>query len=94
MKLVKIKPRLVDPNLLASRNTPKPVVVRNLLDKPKLIKRTEANFSFYYNVIAIIILAGAAYLLYNRHREKDKIDEKKIYEIGKFHRYVNDTLSS
>ena len=97
MKLVKIKPKLVDPQWFASKPVSKPIVVRHLSkqpNQPKLIKSNQTNFSFYYNLIAILILFGGAYLLYNRHRDKDEIDEKKKYEIGKFHRYVNENIST
>lgn len=88
MKHVKIKPKLVDPNWYTRE---KPIIKKT----PALpISAKDTNFSFYYNLIAILILCIGSYLLYNRYYEKDHINEKKRYEIGKFHRYVNDKLSN
>ena len=93
MKLVKIKPKLVDPQWFSSSSPPKPKPILIKM-QPKSIDANVANFSFYYNLIAILILIGAGYLLYNRYLNKANIDEKKNYEIGKFHRYVTENISN
>lgn len=88
MKLVKIKPKLVDPTWYS---TEKPIIKKTPVIS---LSKKDTNFSFYYNLIAILILCIGSYLLYNRYCEKDHINEKKRYEISQFHRYVNDKLSS
>ncbi len=88
MKLVKIKPRLVDPEWFAPK-TVKPVqkikVVRKITTGPP-------DFSSYYNWIGILILGIAIFYMYQRYTQKEEILQEKRQKIFTFNRYVQDNL--
>jgi len=87
MKLIKIRPRLVDHTLLKPKSKPKP--------KPKPIpipKETGNELSFYFNIIGMIILGIGIYCLYRRFVDKKQIEEKKTQSIVDFHIEVNQYL--
>ena len=86
MKLIHIKPKLVDYELF------KPTKI-NLKPKPKIIPKSEPsknNFSFYINCIGILILIIGVLILYDRLTNKQSIELEKQNTILNFHQYVQE----
>ena len=95
MKLIKIKPRLVDPEWIYPKK-PKPKVIR----KPmiSIIKIPESglpetdDMSIYFNIIGFIILCIGGFLLYDRLYSKDKDELETQTRILNFNQYVQDNV--
>ena len=89
MKLILIKPKLVDYELFK----PKKI---NLKPKPKIPKHipkpesSKYNFSFYINCIGILILIIGVLILYDRLTHKQSIELEKQNTILNFHQYVQE----
>jgi hypothetical protein len=91
MKLIKIKPRLVDHALL---HKPVPIQAKALVIKrPKIVPEVSNNYSGLFNLIGFMILCIAGLIMYNRWSDKDKIETDKAHSIIGFNQYVKDTLS-
>ena len=87
MKLIKIKPRLVDHSLFvkpvrALKPVPKPVI--------KELHKNASDLSFYYNLIAILVLGIVGFLLYQRYIRKDEENIKSQHAILTFDQYVRE----
>lgn len=87
MKLIKIKPRLVDHSLFA-----KPVRALKPVPKPviKELHKKSGDLSFYYNLIAILVLGIVGFLLYQRYIRKDEENIKSQHAILTFDQYVRE----
>ena len=87
MKLIKIKPRLVDHSLFA-----KPVLSLKPVPKPviKELHKNAGDISFYYNLIAILVLGIVGFLLYQRYIRKDEDNDKEQHAILTFDQYVRE----
>jgi hypothetical protein len=86
MKLIHIKPQLVDHALL------KPKIIPKI---PKIIPKIESstnNISVYINCIGILILIIGLIILYQRLMDKQSIEYEKQNTILTFHQYVKDNL--
>ncbi len=89
MKIIKIKPKLVDHSLFQS----KPKALLPSLKPVKVLKASEpSNFSLYFNLIACLILAIGGYLLYQRYCDKDTIQKEREHTIIGFNQYVRENL--
>ncbi len=89
MKLVKIKPRLVDPDWFA------PKVVKPVQPKIKVVRKITTgppDFSSYYNWIGLLILGIALFYMYQRYTQKSEIVQEKRQKILHFNQYVQDNL--
>ena len=91
MKLIKIKPRLVDHALL---HKPAPIHAKALVIKrSKIVPEVSHNYSGLFNLIGFMILCIAGLIMYNRWSDKDKIETDKAHSIIGFNQYVKDSLS-
>lgn len=89
MKLIKIKPKLVDHSLFQR----KPNALPSSLKPDKVLKASEpSNFSLYFNLIALLILAIGGYLLYQRYCDKDTIQKERDHTIIGFNQYIRENL--
>jgi hypothetical protein len=87
MKIIKIKPKLVDHSLFRS----KPKALLPTLKPVEVLKAPElTNFSIYFNVIAFLILAIGGYLLYQRYCNKDSMRKEREHTIVGFNQYVRE----
>ena len=89
MKLVKIKPRLVDPDWFA------PKVVKPVQPQIKVVRKITTgppDFSSYYNWIGLLILSIALFYLYQRYTQKNEIIQENKQKILRFNQYVQDNL--
>uniref|UniRef100_A0A6C0F9R6 Uncharacterized protein n=1 Tax=viral metagenome TaxID=1070528 RepID=A0A6C0F9R6_9ZZZZ len=89
MKLVKIKPRLVDPDWFA------PKVVKPVQPKIKVVRKITTgppDFSIYYNCIGLLIIGIAVFYMYQRYTNKDEILQENRQKIVSFNQYVQDNL--
>ena len=96
MKLIKIKPRLVDPEWMYPKK-PRPLSIKQI-QPVKVIKGTNVasspeDLSFYFNIIGFIILCIGGLLLYNRLSNRDKDELETQTRILNFNQYVQDNLS-
>ena len=90
MKLIKIKPRLVDhslirPSVSSTLPAPKPVT-----PKPTLTKSEPIRLSFWFNLIGVLILCIGGLILHNRYVRKEQIMEEKQHSIVGFTQYVKE----
>jgi hypothetical protein len=93
MKVIKIKPRLVDHSLFRTP-TSKPSF-KPLKPKPQLQLPSEPiRLSFWFNLIGFLILCMGGLIIYNRYANKDKIREDKTHSIIGFTQYVNDVKNT
>jgi hypothetical protein len=95
MKLIKIKPRLVDPEWLSKKpKNPmrllKPPI--KVIKDPHLASSSSNDMSFYFNIIGFIILCIGGFLLYNRLYSKEKDELDKQTRILNFNQYVQDNV--
>jgi len=88
MKLIKIKPRLVDHALLH-----KPIEIKHPRVKAPPIISESNDYSGLFNLIGFMILCIAGLIMYNRWSDKDKIDTEKAHSIIGFNQYVKESLS-
>jgi hypothetical protein len=92
MKLIKIKPRLVDYALLH-----KPVPIRNpkaiVIKRPKIVTESTSDYSGLFNLIGFLILCIVGLIMYQRWSNKDKITTDKAHSIMGFNQYVKDSLN-
>ena len=89
MKIIKIKPKLVDHSLFLR----KPKALLPSLKPVKVLKESEpSNFSLYFNLIACLILVIGGYLLYQRYCDKDTIQKEREHTIIGFNQYVRENL--
>ena len=98
MKLIKIKPKLVDPEWLYPKKPKKPTpllkpVPIKVVKEPKLSSSSPNDMSFYFNIIGFIILCIGGFLLYDRLYSKEKDELDKQTRILNFNQYVQDNLS-
>ena len=88
MKLIHIKPQLVDYELLKpTKMIPK--IIRKIIPKPE---SSTNDFSFYSNCIGILILIIGIIILYQRLMDKQSIEYEKQNTILTFHQYVKENL--
>mgnify|MGYP006124955591 CR=1 FL=1 len=78
MKQIKIKPNLVDKNLL---NPIKKIEV--------VVVNTTSNFNFYSNLIGIMVVIIFGMILYQRYINKEKIEIENQNRLINLHMYVN-----
>ena len=91
MKLIKIKPRLVDHTLL---HKPVPIQAKAfVIKRPKIVPEVSQNYSGLFNLIGFMILCIAGLIMYNRWSDKDKIETEKAHSIIGFNQYVKESLS-
>ena len=99
MKLIKIKPKLVDPEwMYPKKPKTKPPPLMKQIHPVKVIKGTDVasppeDLSFYFNIIGFIILCIGGLCLYNRLSNRDKDELEKQTRILNFNQYVQDNLS-
>ena len=74
------KPRLVDPNWFPK---PQPKII-----KPKKIIPPHTNNSFMINIIGISILIIGGLCIYQRYKEKEKIEFETKHKIIELNEYV------
>ena len=91
MKLIKIKPRLVDHALLHKPVAIKPKAI--VVKRPKIIPESSSNYSGWFNLIGFLVLCIAGLIMYNRWSDKDKIETEKAHSIIGFNQYVKESLS-
>jgi len=91
MKLIKIKPRLVDPEWICPK-APKLKVTLKPIKVPDPGQSPPDDLSFYFNVIGFIILCIGGFLLYDRLYSKDKDELETQTRILNFNRYVQDNV--
>tara|TARA_B100000900_G_scaffold258606_1_gene220423 strand:+ start:302 stop:679 length:378 start_codon:yes stop_codon:yes gene_type:complete len=90
MKLIKIRPRLVDHSLIPKvsptsiQAIPKPV----MKPSPKI----PTDNSFMINIIGLLILIIFGYIMYTRWTNKESIDTSKRHSIIGFNHYVEKSL--
>ena len=89
MKLIKIKPRLVDPKWMHPIPISKPII-RVIKEPPT---QSTQDISFYFNLIAFLILAIGGFLLYKRMCNREKDEQDKQTSILSFNQYVQDNLN-
>jgi hypothetical protein len=93
MKLIKIKPRLVDPEWIYPK---KPKVVLKPVKPTLKVKIPESgqpdDMSIYFNIIGFIILCIGGFLLYDRLYSKDKDKLETQTRILSFNQYVQDNV--
>ena len=92
MKLIKIKPKLVDPEWLHPKKPKKPIKQIQPVIKEANVASSPNDLSFYFNIIGFIILCIGALLLYNRLYNRDKDELEKQTRILTFNQYVQDNL--
>ena len=91
MKLIKIKPQLVDHSLL---HKPVPIQAKaRVIKRPKIVPEVSQNYSGLFNLIGFMILCIAGLIMYNRWSDKDKIETEKAHSIIGFNEYVKESLS-
>ena len=94
MKLIKIKPRLVDPEWIYPKK-PKPKPRKPMISITKIpesgIPETD-DMSIYFNIIGFIILCIGGFLLYDRLYSKDKDKLETQTRILNFNQYVQDNV--
>ena len=91
MKLIKIKPRLVDHALL---HKPVPIQPKaRVIKRPKIVPEASHNYSGLFNLIGFMVLCIAGLIMYNRWSDKDKIETDKVHSIIGFNQYVKESLS-
>ena len=92
MKLIKIRPRLVDHSLIPKvsptsiQAIPKPV----MKPSPKI----PIDNSFMINIIGLLILIIFGYIMYTRWTNKESIDTSKRHSIIGFNHYVEKSLET
>ena len=91
MKLIKIKPRLVDHALLHKPVAIKPKAI--VVKRPKIIPESSSNYSGWFNLIGFLVLCIAGLIMYNRWSDKDKTDTDKVHSIIGFNQYVKESLA-
>ena len=93
MKLIQIKPRLVDHSLIrpsvSSTSVPAPRF-KPVTPKPTLTKSEPIRLSFWFNLIGVLILCIGGLLLHNRYARKEQIIEEKQHSIVGFTQYVKE----
>ena len=95
MKLIKIKPRLVDPEWIypkkPTRKQPIKVIkgIKGIKDSPS---SPTNDLSSYYNVIGFIVLCIGGFLLYDRLYSKEKDELETQTRILNFNQYVQDNV--
>jgi len=93
MKLIKIKPRLVDPRWMhPKRPVPVSTPVRVIKEPPTQSTQDTQDISFYFNLIAFLILAIGGFLLYKRLCNRETDEQDKQTRILTFNQYVQDNL--
>ena len=97
MKLIKIKPKLVDPEWLYPKKPvpllkPAPIKV---IKEPQLSSSPSSSndMSFYFNIIGFIILCIGGFLLYDRLYSKEKDELETQTRILNFNQYVQDNVN-
>lgn len=78
----KIKPKLIDYSII----NPKP--------PKKIIVNHKKNLQFYINLIGIIILIFLIIMMYDRYKNKEKIELEKQNQLINFHLYVKENLKN
>ena len=97
MKLIKIKPKLVDPEWIYPKK-PKSISIKpsqliRVIKDPKLSSSPSHDMSFYFNIIGFIILCIGGFLLYDRLYSKEKDELDKQTRILNFNQYVQDNVA-
>ena len=94
MKLIKIKPKLVDPEWLYPKKRMhqlKPVPIK-VIKEPQISSSSSNDMSFYFNIIGFIILCIGGFLLYDRLYSKEKDELDKQTRILNFNQYVQENV--
>jgi hypothetical protein len=94
MKLIKIKPKLVDPEWLYPKK-PMPILKPapiKVIKEPQLSSSSSNDMSFYFNIIGFIILCIGGFLLYDRLYSKDKDELETQTRILNFNQYVQENV--
>ena len=89
MKLIKIKPRLVDHALLQG-NVPIPRLKPKIVTPNVRITSETPNLSGWFNLIGILILCIAGLIIYNRYTHREQVTIDKTHSILGFTQYVNE----
>ena len=90
MKLIKIKPRLVDHALLH-----KPIPIRTkpiAIKKPTIVPESGGDYSGIFNLIGLLILCIVGLIMYQRWNNRDKMEMDKVHSIIGLNQYVKDSL--
>ena len=87
MKKIKIKPNLVDKNLL------NPI---KKIDHKKIetVVNNTSNFNFYSNLIGIMVVIIFVTILYQRYINKEKIELENQNRLINLHMYVNEKIKN
>ena len=84
MKVIKLKPHLVDHGLFK----PKPI----FKPKPTFKPPTPDNISSLFNIVGILLLIIGSLYLYQRYSDKYLNNVKRQHTILEFSQYVNHAL--
>ena len=90
MKLIKIRPRLVDHSLIPNVSLKSMPVIRKQVNIPS--PKIPTDNSFMINIIGLLILIIFGYIMYNRWTNKLSIDTSKRHSIIGFNNYVEKSL--
>jgi len=80
-KINKIKPKLIDYSII--NPPPKKIIVNH-----------KKNFQFYINLIGVIIIIFLIIMMYERYKNKEKIELEKQNQLINFHLYVKENLKN
>ena len=83
MKRIKIKPNLVDKELFKPK--------KNI---PKIEIKDDNSYKLYINIIGIIIVIIFSIILYERYKNKEKIEIENQNRLINLHMYVNEKLKN
>ena len=96
MKLIKIKPKLVDPEWMYPKKPMpqlKPSPPIKVIKEPQISSSSSNDMSFYFNIIGFIILCIGGFLLYDRLYSKDKDELETQTRILNFNQYVQENVN-
>ena len=92
MKLIKIRPRLVDHSLIPKVSLKPMQVIRKPVTIPS--PNIPTDNSFMINIIGLLILIIFGYIMYTRWTNKQSIDTSKRHSIIGFNNYVEKSLET
>ena len=87
MKKIKIKPNLVDKNLLNP-------IKKKKKKKIETVVNNTSNFNFYSNLIGIMVVIIFVTILYQRYINKEKIELENQNRLINLHMYVNEKIKN
>jgi hypothetical protein len=95
MKVIKIKPRLVDHSLLRTKTPIPPTITKvktPLKDLSSESSSESSSLSSLFNLFGLLVLVIGALYLYQRYTDRDQDEFERQHTILGFSQYVENAL--